>query len=597
MRMRMINTVCFVALGCVFTFLTPWIWAEETPVDGVMNTLINRLYATYKPDQLCVLDEAMLQPLILPGERKVLASEYWCFEVDAPVIVSVLRNVDQKVVPFWLADSGFTKTGMQVKNTEDWTYEVWQKAFPKGRVGLGINGFDNFRPHYLVCVGPQTPGTNAALSGFFPKEQLVEEMKDGAKTYLDWTELVLKEVPEALRGQQLLTTIRGRARETALVNGAFRKTPFPSSDKPDPVYLTWSEDPQTTQTIQWRTNAAVSDAVVQYRKKHGSAKFERVNAASQIMDDKMLANDRRCKWHTAVLRGLNSGTSYEYQAGSPSKNQWSKIAEFTTAPSKTKCFTFFYCSDTHSHKDWGDLLAATFERYSKTAFCTVSGDLVGTGLEREDWDMFLTYGAPMFHKRPVMPVIGNHDAQLGLGPGMYLDIFNLPQNGPNEIGPERAYTFAYSNAQFFMLDVMSDTAPQTAWLRAELAKSSATWKFAVFHFPLYSQELEYEALKQEWGGVFDEFHMDFVLTGHVHTHLRTYPMRAGKRVESPKDGTIYITSVSIPSDPLRGPKPDFAEAWVGGGGFINIFEVDGNHCKFQAVTANGEVKDEFKVKK
>lgn len=581
----------------VLIFSPLWCFAAEVSVEGTMNGLLNRLYATFTPDELCTLDNARLEPIITPKERVVLATKHWYFDADAPVVVSVLRNIDQKVTPFWLPESGFKKTDMTVKNVEGWTYEVWQKPFPAGHIGLGINGFENFRPHYLVCVGPQTPGAKVALTGFHPEGQTIEEMKDGAKTYLDWTELVLKDVPEPLKGQQLLHTIRGRARETALVEGSFRKTPFPASEKPSPVFLTWSNDPQTTQTIQWRTSTAISDGAAQYRKKRSNDKFERINATALIMEDRMLANDRRCKWHTAQLQGLNSGTTYEYQVGSPSKNQWSEIVEFTTAPSKTKRFRFFYCSDTHSHKDWGDLLAATFERYPATAFCTVSGDLVGTGLEREDWDMFLTYGEPMFRSRPIVPAIGNHDAQLGLGPGMYLDIFNLPKNGPNEIGPEHAYTFRYSNAQFFILDVMSDTAPQTAWLQEVLPKSDATWKFAIFHFPLYSQELEYEELKQEWGGVFDEFHMDFVLTGHVHNHLRTYPMRAGQRVDSIAEGTIYITSVSIPSDALHEPKPDFVEAWAGGGGFCNIFEVDGNHCSFQAVTADGTVKDEFKVKK
>ncbi|HPO14559.1 MAG TPA: metallophosphoesterase family protein [Candidatus Hydrogenedentes bacterium] len=594
---KKLSSLFHFVLFAVILFLSSGGWTAEATVDEVMNGLVNRLYATFSPDDLCALDNARLETIITPKEREVLATKHWYFDVDVPVVVSVLRNVDQKTIPFWLAESGFKKTDLVVKNVENWTYEVWQKSFPPGQVGLGINGFENFRPHYLVCVGPQTPGAKVTLSGFYPEGQTVEEMKDGAMTYLDWTELVLKDVPESLKGQQFLHTIRGRARETALVEGSFRKTPFPSSEKPEPVFLTWSEDPRTTQTIQWRTSTSVPDGVAQYRKKRSNDKFERINATALVMEDRMLANDRRCKWFTAQVQGLNSGTTYEYQVGSPSKHQWSEVSEFTTAPSKSKGFRFFYCSDTHSHKDWGDLLAATFERYPKTAFCTVSGDLVGTGMEREDWDMFLTYGEPMFRMRPIMPAIGNHDAQLGLGPGMYLDIFNLPENGPKGIRPERAYTFHYSNAQFFILDVMSDTQLQKTWLREELAKSDATWKFAVFHFPIYSQELEYEELKKEWGDVFDEYHMDFVLTGHVHNHLRTYSMHAGKRVGSISEGTVYITSVSIPSDALHEPKPDFVEAWAGGGGFCNIFEVDGKHVSFQAMTADGAVKDEFKVKK
>ena len=41
-----------------------------------------------------------------------------------------------------------------------------------------------------------------------------------------------------------------------------------------------------------------------------------------------------------------------------------------------------------------------------------------------------------------------------------------------------------------------------------------------------------------------KYHVDVALQGHDHAYLRTYPMKAGKPVESPADGTIYLVSVS-----------------------------------------------------
>ena len=35
-----------------------------------------------------------------------------------------------------------------------------------------------------------------------------------------------------------------------------------------------------------------------------------------------------------------------------------------------------------------------------------------------------------------------------------------------------------------------------------------------------------------------------VLQGHDHAYLRTYPMHTDKPVHSPKEGTIYVVSVS-----------------------------------------------------
>ncbi|MFA6242978.1 MAG: metallophosphoesterase family protein [Candidatus Hydrogenedentales bacterium] len=583
-----------VALFCLFV-LTVSARAQET-VDAVMDAVVTRLYDTKSIDELYALDEAQAEAFLTPEERRVLATRHWSFDVDVPVVVSVMHNIEQKVTPFWLKEAGFAKTDLIVKNMEGWTYEVWQKAFPAGRVELGINGFDNFRPHYFVCVGPQQAGAKVTLSDFHPEDQDVLVMKVGAMTYRDWTELVLTDVPESLLGQQLLPTIRGRGREAAIV-GAFRKTPFPSTESPAPVYLTWSDDTRTTQNIQWRTNTAVTDGIARYRVKGSDAAYAEAKASSLKMDDSMLANDRTCHWFTAVLRDLTPGTTYEYLVGSPSRDVWSKPTEFTTAPQEPGKFSFLYCSDTHSHEDWGVLMKNTLDRNPGANFCVISGDLVGTGLEREDWDEMLTYGEPVFRTRPVMPAIGNHDAQLGLGAGMYLDIFGLPENGPKGIKPEAAYTFRYGNAQFFMLDVMSETEPQAVWLREQLAKSDAVWKIAIFHFPFYSNDEAYPGLEKAWGSLFDEFHVDLVLTGHVHEHMRTYPMRAGKRAASTAEGTVYVTSVSIPSGPARGDKPEWAEAYVGGGAFCNVIEVDGKRLTFRAFSNDGTVKDEFALSK
>ena len=77
-----------------------------------------------------------------------------------------------------------------------------------------------------------------------------------------------------------------------------------------------------------------------------------------------------------------------------------------------------------------------------------------------------------------------------------------------------------------MLDVMSDAAPQAAWLREALAKSRATWKIAVFHFPLYSHDEPYPNLVEAWGTLFDEYHVDPRAVG-AHPRSHADPIRCG----------------------------------------------------------------------
>lgn len=570
--------------------------AQETQ-DEAMDAVLKRLYATKTQQELYKLDQDDVFDVLTPKERKVFATKHWCFDVNVPVVVSIMHNVEQKTLPFWLKKAGFKKTDMVVKLAEDEpnTYEVWQKKFRAGRVELGINGFDSFTLHYFVCVAPKRPDDTLELSNFYPEDQTVLEMKKGSMVYHDWTELAIIELPDELVGQKLLTTHRGRGKEAGLVS-SFRKTPFLSSTAPDPVYLTWSEDPRTTQNVQWRTSEAVKDGVVRYREKDASD-FMEASATCKTMEDRMLANDRVCNWFTTVLQNLKPATTYEYQAGSPTTDTWSDVAEFTTAPEVPTPFSFFHCSDTHSNEKWGDLMAKTFTQYPDTDFCMISGDLVGTGMEREDWDTFLEYGEPVFRTRPVMPAIGNHDAQLGLGAGMYLDIFGLPENGPKENLPETAYSFKYSNAEFFVLDVMSPTEPQRVWLDQQLAKSDATWKIAMFHFPLYDTEEAYPHLVNAWATLFDKYHVDLVLTGHVHRYMRTYPIRAGEPVDSTQNGTVYITSVSIPGRPLHGEKPSYTAVRRGGGSFCNLVSIDGNRLTYRAITIDGEIRDDYTIEK
>jgi hypothetical protein len=567
-------------------------------VQDTMDQIVTRFYDTLTEEQLARLDDPTIQRLITDEERHVLASKYWCFEVNVPAIVSVMRDKAQSVVPFWLPDAGFTKTDLTIKNAEGWEYEVWQKKFDAGRVELGINGFDKHRPHYFVGVAPQRPGAALKLSNFIPKNQTVSELREGSLTYHDWTELVLTDVPEALRGQVLLTTIRGRAREAHLI-GAFRKTPFPSSTRPDQVVLTWSEDPRTSQTIQWRTKPEIKDGLVRYREKGAAegAAFVEAKAACESLEDRLLANDRYINRFNAVLRGLKPATAYLYSVGSPTSNTWSDEAEFITAPDGPAPFTFVFMGDTHCSEDWGKLLTKAFERRPQTAFYMIGGDLVGTGLYRDEWDRFFQYSSTVFNRRPVVPCLGNHDDQDGLGAWMYCALFGVPENGPSGTEPEHVYSFEYENAIFISIDVGSPLDVIAAWMEQQLARTKALWKFVMFHFPPYAPGEDYPDIRQTWGAVFDKYHVDMVLSGHVHHYLRTYPIKNQKRVASPAEGTVYVVSIAIPDEEPGLVQPDYAAVMLNGVQLYQTFDIDGGRLLFRAYDIQGRVHDELIIEK
>ena len=571
---------------------------EKQTVKTVMDSIVTRFYETMDEAELSRLDSQKILNLISEKEKEVLATKYWTFNVNVPVIVSIMHHVDQGVKPFWLTkDNGFTKTEMIIKN-EHYTYEVWQKSFEAGCVELGINGFDKHRPVYFVSVGSQDDEEELRLSNFYPENQYVSEMEVGAFTYHDWDELVLIEVPKELKGHKLLTTIRGRARAAHLIH-AFRKTPFPSSQKPDQIMLTWSENPQTTQTIQWRTSIDVKDGVVVYGEKSTdeNQKFNEVKASYLVLEDRLLQNDRYIHRFTAVLENLKPATTYVYRLGSHLNNKWSVDAEFITAPDKFEPFTFVYFGDTHRSPHWGKLINTAFERHPETVFYTIAGDMVGTGLYRDDWDHLFEYSTDVIKYRPLMPTLGNHDDQGGLGAWMYCDLFALPQNGPFEKERESVYSFNYSNALFLILDVTSPYQNQVAWLENQLASTNATWKFAVFHFPPYMYESDYQDIRDLWGPVFDKYHLDMAFSGHVHYYARSKPMYNQEPVDSPAEGTIYVTSVAIPSGDEEQPEKKYTDVHFGGGMLYQLLKVNKNRLEYRVYNLAGDVKDEFVIVK
>lgn len=177
---------------------------------------------------------------------------------------------------------------------------------------------------------------------------------------------------------------------------------------------------------------------------------------------------------------------------------------------------------------------------------------------------------------------------------------NLMENGPDDVEKERAYAFEYSNALFVILDTNIDAASQTEWLDRTLEESKATWKFAVYHHPAYSSApaRDNADIRKLWGELFDKHHVDVALQGHDHAYLRTYPMKDGKRVDSAKDGTIYVVSVSG-TKMYKQDKRDYTEFGMTNTPTFQVLDlmISGDRLLYRAYDIDGNLKDEFSIEK
>ena len=585
-------TISLLLLSAILIFCSD----NQESVKSIIDNTVTKMYETMSREELNSLTNDKVTSLFSKDDLEILATKYWVFDVNVPAVVSVMRDKEQRIIPFWLEDNGFLKSELIVKNEQN-TFEVWQKEFSAGRIWLGINGFDGHGRHYFVSVLPVNNNDELILSNFFPENQYVAEMKVGAFTYHDWDELVLLEVPESLRGGKLLTTIRGRAREAHLIN-AFRETNYPSSEKPDQVMLTWSKDPGTTQSIQWRTNPNIKDGVVRYWVKgEGEDKYIQIDGKAKVMEDRLLQNDRYINRYTAVIENLEPGTGYNYKVGDSETNKWSDVAEFKTAPDPSAPFSFIYFGDTHKSVHWGELINKAYERFPDAAFYSIGGDLVSTGLHRDDWDQLFEYSSDVIKNRPLMSTLGNHDDQNGLGAWMYTDLFDLPPNGPSNLLSEYTYSFKYGDALFIMLASTLPIEEQTAWLETQLKNSDEKWKITMFHFPPYSYEEDYPVIRKEWGTLFDKYHVDLVFSGHVHYYMRSKPMYEEKPVKDPADGTIYVISIAIPNRVRPMKNEEFVDVRFAGEHLYQKIDINGDELLFNAYNIEGKTVDSFKINK
>ncbi|MGZ8899522.1 MAG: fibronectin type III domain-containing protein [Limisphaerales bacterium] len=591
-------------LLCTFLFVTAFARTPEaSSVEVTVAGIVERFRKLYRPVQLLYLTNRQIERSLTPSERRTLSSEHITFRVNIPVTVYIVRGPSPKPDPFWLDDSGFLPLPIPW-NHEDADLKTFARPFEAGPIGLGVNSLSGGGTHYMVLVAPKFPGDTLYIDDLRPAQLHTIILTNGARPYLDDESVFSTNIPPQFVSYTLVQTPFD-LRDAARIRDAFKWADRPARSAPDQIILTLNGDPRTTQTIQWRTSDPVRKGYVRYAKKSelsapgtGTSPATQVEAITEPIHTRFMVNDPVVRHHSLTLTNLESGTTYIYAVGDGTPRGWSAPAEFITAPPQPTPFSFIYMGDAQTgFYHWGTLLRAAHRSRPDAAFYIVAGDLVNHGADRNEWDDFFFNARGVFERRPIVPVLGNHDC-LGGHPSLYLRYFDLPNNGPRKIEKERVYSFEYSNGLFVVLDSNINPAKQTAWLEEQLSRSTAKWKFVTFHHPAYSSapKRDNPNIRKLWGGLFDKYHVDIAFQGHDHSYLRTYPMNAGRRAATPAGGTIYTVAVSGTKMYHQDPR-DYTAV-----GFTNLstyqtIDVDLNRLTYRALDLDGKIRDEFTIDK
>lgn len=239
------------------------------------------------------------------------------------------------------------------------------------------------------------------------------------------------------------------------------------------------------------------------------------------------------------------------------------------------------------------------------------GDLVYPAGAAKDYPLnFFEPNAVLIQSVPFMPSLGNHDVATDKGRAM-LETFNLPENGPKGIEPERNYYFDYGDARFVALDSNRATAGGAItfdqmktvvapWLRRVLTDCDARWRFVYFHHPFYtgsSHAPEGAAyVKEAYVKVFEDCGVDVVFCGHNHLFERTAPIKADKVVPDGQ-GVVYITTGAggVTRYPEQDPPPPYMRAFNDSVFSFTRVDITTDRLEINQIDELGKVIDSYAI--
>ncbi len=212
--------------------------------------------------------------------------------------------------------------------------------------------------------------------------------------------------------------------------------------------------------------------------------------------------------------------------------------------------------------------------------------------------------------------IGNHDVMSTTLLAQYMNHYKM-QN--------QYYSFKYQNIHFLVLSTETDYAVGTAqynFAKADLQKAasdpSVQWIIVSFHRLMYGSPNDHNvtsatSLRKVYHPLFQQYGVDVVLDGHMHSYERSYPLKFNSA--NPASPIIESTSTSTYNDPVgqifatvgtggfshhtfTSKGAAFATQANGVFGFLNIDMLNNGQTLTASFYSNGgTTKDKFTIQK
>ncbi|MDR1630199.1 MAG: metallophosphoesterase family protein [Oscillospiraceae bacterium] len=311
------------------------------------------------------------------------------------------------------------------------------------------------------------------------------------------------------------------------------------------VSVSVNGDTQTSRGFNWCTTTQTASVVKIMKEADYEGSFDgavEYTGASAFFKDNY--------YHKVTVSDLEAATDYVYIVGDGTT--WSDAGSFRTNAGREENFSFIAIADVQASGIDNFIRASKVLNAAETMlpnsdFTVSLGDFVNDCTNQE-WDDYFTAFKDSNLNSTGVPVVGNHEGNLKWN--WFNNMFNLgaPEGGATQTGSY--YSFDYGNAHIAVLntnDMYPMSQEQLNWLKNDMNKTDADWKFVFMHRALYSagkniNKPDTVIMRNVLLPVIDELGIDLVMAGHDHMYMRTYQVK-GDEVQQTQTVTELFNGV------------------------------------------------------
>jgi hypothetical protein len=376
------------------------------------------------------------------------------------------------------------------------------------------------------------------------------------------------------------------------------------------IYLTWSDDPATTMTVNWLSLYAEAPETVWYR--HGTGEWSRADGASKPLPPSGLWVRR------AQLSGLQPDTVYEMAIAATAPEGPRGVNTFRTMPSELRrAVTFVTGGDMMHTREMVDIMNKQAGRLDPD-FALFGGDLayddnVNATRLMDFYQSWMQNGRGRDGRLiPIVAVIGNHEVQRGyrgrpeVEASYFYTMFEFPGGKARHVLDFGTYLSLVNLDSEHTEAIQGE---QAAWLGETLAaRAGQTFLFACYHFPAYGtakapgpgtlpiDNPRSIAIREHWMPHLERWGVTAVFENDHHNFKRTHRLRGHRRDD--ENGLLYL------GDGAWGVRtrtvPSLSEAWYLAKAeptrhLFHVVMQPSGRARITAVNDQGEIFDEVNL--